>query len=166
MCHTYLIKGNTQALHAHSGLRLAVRSELPLFALALGDLLHPVLALDLLAEGDDDQVLRVERRHHLLPVVDDETVLGKRLLRLLVHVLLDLLEQGRDLRRELGNGDCPLGAGIAACVADHRLLHVLGAEFQPQGNTLHLPLCELEAGGTGCRLVTIHKDLPRKIKGS
>lgn len=104
-----------------------------LFGAALLDL---VLALfDLTPRQDGDLVL-VQSRHEVLPLLDLDDRLVVRLARAREHVVVDLLEQGRDRRRQVGERERRLRARVAADRHGRLFLKVLRAELETDGNTL------------------------------
>lgn len=147
---TYLIKRNTQALHAHARQLSPIRTQL-LVVVALRHLLEALLAGGLLAEGDQHDVARVQGRDDLLPLGQLQAVRPERLVRFVVEVLLDRLEQRGNLRRQLVERDRALGARVAARVADYRVGRVLGAELESQGHALHFPVGKFKTRSAGLR---------------
>ena len=153
-----LLKGNAEGLHAHRGSLLGLGALSSLVRAASGELLDLVLAVGDKAVRDENDVLGVESGDDVLPLLDLEAVLAERSLGLVVHVLLDGLEELGDLGGELGDGDGALLAGVAAGVRDDVLGGVLGTELDAEGNTLELPVVELPGGSVALTSVDVGAD--------
>lgn len=143
--NTYLLERNAETLHTHGGLLLAIGARLLL--LALGQVLDALFTARLLAERNKHDVARIQGRDDLLPLSQDQAVRLEGLIRLVVHVFLDSLQELRDLRSQVSDGDRALRSGIAASITDDRLGSILGTELETKGNTLQLPVGELVTRG-------------------
>ena len=99
-------------------------------------LLDVVLARLLLAPGNDDDALVVERRHEVFPAAHLAQAREVRLLRALEHVRLDGVEQLRDGLGDVGERGGRFGAGVAADGERLGLGEVLGADLEAEGDTL------------------------------
>ena len=108
--------------------------------------------------GDEDNILVVESGHDILPLGDLEAVLAERGLGLVVHVLLDGLEQLRHLGGQLGDGDRALLARVAAGIRDDVLGGVLGSELDAERDALELPVVELPRGSVALAGVDVGAD--------
>ena len=91
---------------------------------------------ELVAPGDDDDALVVERRHEVLPAAHLAQAREVGVLRALEHVGLDRVEQLRDGLGDVGERGGRFGAGVAADGERLGLGEVLGADLEAEGDTL------------------------------
>ena len=99
-------------------------------------LLDVVLTRLLLAPGNDDDALVVERRHEVLPAAHLAQAREVRLLRALEDVCLDGVEQLRDGLGDVRERGGRFSAGVAADGERLGLGEVLGADLEAEGDTL------------------------------
>ena len=103
----------------------------------------------------EQDVLVVECGDEVFPLAHDHAVSSVLVRGALQHLLLDLFQALGDFGGELGDGDGELLAGVTADGQDGLLGEILGTDLEAEGNTLHLPLVELEASRVALTVVEV-----------
>ena len=104
-----------------------------------------------------DKFVIVKGLFHLVERVADLDVRVQELVRLLEHVLLDVVKKRRDLARKSGDLHGKLVVSVAASNHDLTVFDVARSDFKTYGDTLHLPFVELPAGRL-LSVVKLHSD--------
>mmetsp|Transcript_25703 Transcript_25703/g.56663 ORF Transcript_25703/g.56663 Transcript_25703/m.56663 type:complete len:225 (+) Transcript_25703:113-787(+) len=149
--HLRLLQRDTEALHrpAQSGgpaLLLVVSHHI--FGNLLSSLLlHLFLALHGLTPRHQHQVPAVQGRHDILPLSDLLNALVVVRLGASQHVLLDSVQQSRDLCVQLTERDVLRGTSVSSDHSRCALLQILRTHLNPQGHPLQLPVVVLPPRG-------------------
>lgn len=143
-----LVEWNTQTLSTHARSLDILGTRLGDLLLLLGSLLLDlVLTILSQTEWHNDQVLVVESRNNLLEFIEDLAVGGVFLVRAVVHITVDSVQESGNGSAQLGDGDralALLARNITTSGADKVAGRLSRTELQTQRNTLQLPLLPKE----------------------
>jgi hypothetical protein len=98
--------------------------------------LDVILAITDLAPREHDDALVVQRGHDVVPLGHPDQPLLKRRLGPVEHIVLDRVEEVRDGGGHAVEREGRLGASVPPHGDGVRLLDVLGAELEPDGDAL------------------------------
>ena len=94
-----------------------------------------------------DEVVIVKRVFHLVEVVASDDVGVQEIVRLLEHILLDIVEQCGDFRSQIVEFECKFVVSITACNHCLTVFDVARTDFETYGDALHFPFVEFPTGG-------------------
>lgn len=170
-----LLKWDTQTLRAHArGLCVLRLIAVTAAFTPLLDLILAILTItytlvsvrisrvkkkrELPTVRNQDDVLRVQGRHKVSPVSDDLRVLVICLLRLLVQVGLDGVQEGLQALRQALKWDWCLYARVAAYAQYLFLFNIFRSILDAHGHSLQFPVVEFVSWAVGFTGISFHAD--------